>query len=102
MINKFKIKYGIKSNYQLIVIFIVFGITGSTAAYISDPLMEFININKSDLNIFIYWTVRVLLITFVYQIILLVVAFFFGQFKFFWSFEKKMLKRIGFKKFNSD
>tara|TARA_A100001011_G_scaffold343765_1_gene378363 strand:+ start:195 stop:503 length:309 start_codon:yes stop_codon:yes gene_type:complete len=102
MITKFKTKYGIKSNYQLIVIFIVFGITGSTAAYISDPLMEFINIKKSDLNFFIYWSIRLLIITFVYQIILLVVAFVFGEFKFFWNFEKKMLKRIGFKKFISD
>ena len=102
MITKFKTKYGIKSNYQLIVIFIVFGITGSTAAFISDPLMEFINIKKSDLNFFIYWSIRLLIITFVYQIILLVVAFVFGEFKFFWNFEKKMLKRIGFKKFISD
>tara|TARA_A100001015_G_scaffold81413_1_gene90226 strand:- start:541 stop:849 length:309 start_codon:yes stop_codon:yes gene_type:complete len=102
MITKFKTKYGIKSNYQLIVIFVVFGITGSTAAYISDPLMEFINIKKSDLNFFIYWSIRLLIITFVYQIILLVVAFVFGEFKFFWNFEKKMLKRIGFKKFISD
>ncbi len=102
MITKFKTKYGIKSNYQLIVIFIVFGITGSTAAFLSDPLMEFINIKKSDLNFFIYWSIRLLIITFVYQIILLVVAFVFGEFKFFWNFEKKMLKRIGFKKFISD
>ncbi len=102
MITKFKNKYGIKSNYQLIVIFIVFGITGSTAAFLSDPLMEFINIKKSDLNFFIYWSIRLLIITFVYQIILLVVAFVFGEFKFFWNFEKKMLKRIGFKKFISD
>ena len=102
MITKFKTKYGIKSNYQLIVIFIVFGITGSTAAFLSDPLMEFINIKKSDLNFFIYWSIRLLIITFVYQIILLVVAFVFGEFKFFWNFEKKILKRIGLKKFISD
>jgi len=74
MFNKFKLKYGIKSNSQLVIIFIVFGITGSTAAYISDPLMELINIKKSDLNIFVYWTIRILIITFVYQIILLLVA----------------------------
>tara|TARA_Y200000002_G_scaffold143032_1_gene118199 strand:+ start:165 stop:473 length:309 start_codon:yes stop_codon:yes gene_type:complete len=102
MITKFKLKYGIESNYQLIVIFIVFGITGSTAAFISDPLMDLINIKKSDLNFFIYWAVRIIVITFVYQIILLLVALIFGQFKFFWNFEKKMLKRIGFKKFISN
>ena len=102
MITKFKLKYGIESNYQLIVIFIVFGITGSTAAFISDPLMDLINIKKSDLNFFVYWAVRIIVITFVYQIILLLVALIFGQFKFFWNFEKKMLKRIGFKKFISN
>ncbi len=102
MITKFKLKYGIESNYQLIVIFIVFGITGSTAALISDPLMDLINIKKSDLNLFVYWAVRIIVITFVYQIILLLVALIFGQFKFFWNFEKKMLKRIGFKKFISN
>ena len=102
MFNRFKLKYGIKSNLQLVIIFVVFGITGSTAAYISDPLMELINIKKSELNIFIYWIIRVIVITFVYQIILLLVAFVFGQFKFFWNFEKKLLKRIGLKKFISD
>ena len=102
MITKFKLKYGIESNYQLIVIFIVFGITGSTAALISDPLMDLINIKKSDLNFFVYWAVRIIVITFVYQIILLLVALIFAQFKFFWNFEKKMLKRIGFKKFISN
>ena len=102
MFNKFKLKYSIESNSQLVIIFVVFGITGSTSAYISEPLMEFININKSELNIFVYWIIRVLIITFVYQIILLLVAYVFGQFKFFWNFEKKMLKKIGFKKFISD
>tara|TARA_B100000963_G_scaffold357697_1_gene380520 strand:- start:3491 stop:3799 length:309 start_codon:yes stop_codon:yes gene_type:complete len=102
MFNKFKLKYSIESNSQLVIIFVVFGITGSTSAYISEPLMEFININKSELNIFVYWIIRVLVITFVYQIILLLVAYVFGQFKFFWNFEKKMLKKIGFKKFISD
>jgi len=102
MFNKFKLKYSIESNSQLVIIFVVFGITGSTSAYISEPLMEFININKSELNIFVYWIIRVLVITFVYQIILLIVALVFGQFKFFWNFEKKMLKRIGFKRFISD
>ena len=77
--------FKVKDFKQLVIIFIVFGITGSTAAFISDPLMEFINIKKSDLNLFLYWTVRVAVITFVYQIILLLVAFFFGQFKFFWK-----------------
>ena len=65
MFNKFKLKYGIKSNSQLVIIFIVFGITGSSAAYISDPLMEFINIKKSDLNIFVYYRTFLALILFV-------------------------------------
>ena len=38
---------------------------------------------------------RILLITIVYQFILVFVAFVFGEFKFFWNFVRKFLKRLG-------
>ncbi|MBH76402.1 MAG: diacylglyceryl transferase, partial [Flavobacteriales bacterium] len=42
---------------------------------------------------------RILIIFIAYQFTLLIVAFLFGQFDFFWKQEKKILKRLGFKKF---
>jgi phosphoribosylglycinamide formyltransferase-1 len=38
------------------------------------------------------------MLVFGYQFILLIVAFFFGQFPFFWNYEKKILRRMGIMK----
>lgn len=95
--EKLKKRWGISSDFQIIKIFIVFGITGSTAAWISDPLCDFLGINIESLNIFIYWFLRIIIVTIVYKFILLFVAFIFGEFKFFWNFLKKFLYRLGLK-----
>ena len=97
MLSKLKTKWGINSNLQILKIFIVFGITGSTAAWISEPICNFFGINTDNLNIIIYWFVRIILITVVYQFILIFVAFLFGEFKFFWMFVKKFLNLFGLK-----
>ena len=97
MLSKLKNKWGINSNLQILKIFIVFGITGSTAAWISEPICNFFGISTENLNILIYWIARIILITIVYQFILIFVAFIFGEFKFFWRFVKKFLNLFGLK-----
>ncbi|MEL0308655.1 MAG: DUF6787 family protein, partial [Flavobacteriaceae bacterium] len=42
-----------------------------------------------------YWPLRIILIFPLYQVLLVLFGWIFGQFKFFWAFEKKMLKRLG-------
>lgn len=44
MMDKLKKRWGISSNFQILKIFIVFGITGSTAAWISEPLCDIFGI----------------------------------------------------------
>ena len=90
-----KKRWGIETNFQLTIIFIVFAITGSASAWLSKPFCFWLGITKSDLG---YWftPVRLLLIFPIYQVLLVLIGFIFGQFKFFWAFEKKMLKRMGF------
>ncbi|KJD31351.1 diacylglyceryl transferase [Tamlana nanhaiensis] len=95
--EKLKKRWGITSNWQIAVIFIVFAVTGSTASYIGKPILGFFNITKETLNPFLYWTIRILLLFIVYQFLLVFFGWLFGQFKFFWNFEKKMLVRLGFK-----
>ena len=95
--KKLKKRWGITSNFQIIIIFIVFGITGSTAAWISEPLCDFFGITTDNLNIIMYWLIRIFLITIVYQFILVFVAFLFGEFKFFWKFVRKFLTIFGLK-----
>ena len=97
MLSKLKNRWGINSNLQILKIFIVFGITGSTAAWISEPICNFFGINTENLNIPIYWFARIILITIVYQFILIFVAVIFGEFKFFWRFVKKFLNPFGLK-----
>ena len=95
--EKLKKRWGISSNFQIIKIFIVFGITGSTAAWISDPICDTFGITTENLNVFLYWILRIVLITVVYKFILVFVAFIFGEFAFFWNFIKKFLARLGVK-----
>jgi len=95
MIKYLKEKWNLKSNLQLVIILIVFAITGSSSLYISKPLMEFLSISSEKMDIFLYWILRFIIVTVVYQFVLLLVAFVFGQFNWFWNFEKKILKKMG-------
>jgi len=93
--EKLKKRWNITSNFQLIVIFIVFAITGSASAYLSKPFTNAIGITKEMLG-FWYLPIRLIAIFPIYQVLLVLIGAIFGQFKFFWWFEKKMLKAIGF------
>ncbi|MBF03915.1 MAG: diacylglyceryl transferase [Flavobacterium sp.] len=92
--KKLKQRWNITSNWQLLIIFIVFAITGSTAAYISKHITNAIGITKESMSLWLYWPVRLLLIFPLYQVLLVLIGTFFGQFKFFWEFEKKMLYKM--------
>ena len=90
MFDKLKKRWGLKSNTQVLIIFIVFGITGSGSLYISNPIMDYLSISSDNIIL------RILIVTIIYQFILLIVAFIFGQFKWFWNFfYKKLFKKIG-------
>lgn len=92
--KELKKRWGIESNFQLTIIFIVFAITGSASAWVSKPVCLWLGLTKDDLG-FWFTPIRLLLIFPLYQVLLVVIGFLFGQFKFFWAFEKKMLKSMG-------
>ncbi|WP_081211654.1 DUF6787 family protein [Salegentibacter sediminis] len=96
--NKLKKRWGINSNWQILIIFIVFAITGSSATKLAGPVTDFIGLSSETTPWAIYWGVRILLIFPIYQILLVGFGWLFGQFEFFWAFEKKMLSRLGFAK----
>ena len=95
ILKKLKERWGITSNFQLVVIFIVFGITGTVSAYISGPLTEIIIGDKSDLNWIIKLLIRILVLTPIYQVLLLFFGYIFFQYKFFYNFVKKFLTLLG-------
>ena len=97
--EKLKARWGIKHNWEIIVIMIVFSITGTSASKLASPLTEFLGLARETTSGFIYWPVRILLIFPIYQVLLVCFGWLFGQFAFFWKMEKKMLGRLGFKRF---
>ncbi|MFG6687537.1 DUF6787 family protein [Mariniflexile sp. HNIBRBA6329] len=97
--EKLKERWGIEQNWQIIIILIVFAITGSTASFIGKPILNYLNITSENFGSFGYWVVRIVLLFIMYQFMLVFFGWLCGQHKFFWNFEKKMLKRIGFKRF---
>lgn len=92
--KKLKQRWGIESNLQLAIIFIVFAVTGSTSAWVSKPVCFWLGIVEEDFgNWFVL--IRLLIIFPLYQVLLVAIGTLFGQFTFFWNFEKKMLKSMG-------
>ena len=90
-------RLNIQSFYQFMVIMLIFAITGSLSLYITVELFQFIGLQAENLNPVIFWPIRIILLFIIYQILLLLVALPFGQFQYFWEFEKKFLNRFGFK-----
>ncbi len=90
-------RWELKSNRQVFIVFLVFAITGSSAAKLAAPITDFFEITK-QLGWYIYWPFRILIIFPVYQVLLVSFGWVFGEFEFFWKFEKRMLRsmRLGF------
>lgn len=96
--EKLKQRWDIESNWQIIAILVVFAVTGSTASYIGKPILAFLNISPATFTTVGYWVIRIILLFVMYQCLLVCFGWLFGQFKFFWNFEKKMIRRIGLKR----
>ena len=97
MFEKLKKRWNIQSNFQVIIILIVFAITGSTTVYLKKIIFDLLEITK-ETHIGIKIPVYILVIMSVYNLLLLIVGFVFGQFRFFWEFEKKFFSRFLFRK----
>ena len=93
--KKLEHKWVVGQKWEMIAIFIVFAITGSSAARLAAPILDFIGLYPESISAWLYWPIRIVLILPLYQILLLLFGWLFGQFQFFWAFEKKMLKRMG-------
>ena len=82
------------SLYQLIVVFLVFAISGSLSVYVSEPILSFLNYKEYVPNKIFQILLRLLIIFPIYQIILLGIATVFGEFHYFWNFEKRFWKKF--------
>lgn len=91
--KKMKSRWDIQSNWQLIIILIVFSLTGISALYSRRFLFPILGIESSDPFWFktLIWVITILPM---YNIFILIYGAMFGQFDFFWDRMKKMFKRM--------
>ena len=94
-------RLNIQSFNQFVLVMIVFSVTGSLSLIVTFELINAVGIHPDSTSPYLFWPVRIIFLFFVYQILLLLVAIPFGQFKYFWKFEKKILSRLGVRS-NSD
>lgn len=91
-IQRLKTKWNLKSPFQVIIILIVFACTGFTVLFIKKPIMQWLagDEGNSILGTILYY----IFILPLYNVLLLAYGFIFGQFEFFWQFEKRFFNRI--------
>ena len=96
--NKLKQRWGITSNFQLLIIFIVFAINGSLSARISYFFMGLLGMTKDNTHWVLYTIIMLVLVLPLYPFMLMVFGWLFGQSKFFFPFAKRMIRsmKLGF------
>ena len=94
MIEKIVKKFEANSIQHLFIIFTVFALSGSSSLFISSPILIALGLEKSITFYPLYIFVRIILIIPIYQFILIIIASLFGEFDYFWKFEKKFLQRL--------
>lgn len=90
-----KERWGITSNFQFVIIFVVFAVNGSFSARISAFLMCYLGINIENTHWFFYDLILVIIVLPLYPFLLIAFGYLFGQSNFFFPFAKKMLQKIG-------
>ena len=89
--NKLREKWNVTA-FQAVIILIVFACTGFTVLFIKGPVLSLFG-PEEERTIW-HSVLYYLLILPVYNVVLLAYGFLFGQFRFFWAFEKRMFRRM--------
>jgi hypothetical protein len=86
-------RWDVKSPTQVVIILLVFAATGFSVLYLKKLLLPLLGIGTETAT-WIRILVSIFVILPIYQVVLLFYGAIFGQFKFFWAFEKRMFSRI--------
>lgn len=93
-VEKLKVRWGLQTNWQLFIVFVLFSITGSASVKVARPILDFVGIDNTVPGYF-YWPLRILIVFPAYQLLFMLFGFLLGQWEFAWRFEKKMLGGLG-------
>lgn len=95
--KKLKAKWGIQSNIQFVTILVVFSLAGSLTVFVRRPLFEILNFN-ADTSLWIKTLVYIIAIPPVHFALLMIIGSLLGQYKFFYEFQSRIVKRFKGKK----
>jgi len=100
-INRLRERWKVGSAFQVIIILVVFACTGFTVLYLKRPLFEFL-FEGQEMPLWASVVYYILILP-IYNVFLLFYGLIFGQFSFFWAFEKRFFNRVFsiFRKSNS-
>jgi hypothetical protein len=91
-IEKLKNRWKLESAWQVFLVLLAFACTGFSVLFIKKPLLNWLAGQHGDTTL-----ASVLYYIFIlplYNLILLGYGFIFGQFRFFWEFEKRFMERF--------
>ncbi|WP_346859256.1 DUF6787 family protein [uncultured Draconibacterium sp.] len=93
MFERLKKKWNLNSNFQVLIILFVFSITGSAALYVRKGVFDLVGITEAT-SLWVKVPLYIITVVPAYQVLLLLIASVFGQFRFAWEFEKKTFSRF--------
>ena len=79
-LERLRKRWGVPSIFQVVIILIVFSVTGMSILYVKRPVFSLLHIPQ-DLTLWL----RIPLVVAIYQVLLLFWGAVFGQFSFFWE-----------------
>lgn len=88
-----KERWGLDSFWQVLVVLIVFAVTGMSVLYVRQFAFELLGIGEQTP----FWLKTMAWLVVVlpsYQVLLLFFGFLFGQFDFVWRFEKRSVRKL--------
>jgi hypothetical protein len=93
-LERLRIKWGLKSYFQVVLILVVFALTGLSAVSVKVWIYNYFELGD-NLSLLSRILLFVCITLPVYQSLLLFYGLLFGQFRFFWEKEKKLFRLIG-------
>ncbi|MBL7859454.1 MAG: hypothetical protein JNM57_17305 [Cyclobacteriaceae bacterium] len=91
-LEKLRLRWKLDSLRQVLIVLLVFACTGFTVFFIKRPFLHFLVGAQGDtLTASVLYYILILPL---YNLLLLAYGFLFGQFDFFWNFEKRFFQRL--------
>lgn len=93
--SSYMARWGFHSKFQFILVMIAFSLNGPLALWVSGPILGLLQIERETTSPWVFWPLRIVVMTPTYQLLLVVVGGILGQHHYFWPRFVKRLRWIG-------